>query len=180
MKRNRAVWSTRPLLDTLALQTSAHALQFPHGRHQTRYGHQRPDRRLHTRVNSNTNPRHEARQARSPGRRSRRRSLRQVSPLIYDWPSRSTHQTKPLQKLRCRLSELFSYPALSRFGHGDLCSDCGRRSSRVAPLRSVLTDHCPNSSFNCCVGRSNGGNHGPDSSRSSSWIAGCLWVRRDG
>lgn len=27
------------------------------------------------------------------------------------------------------LSELFSFPARSRFGHGDLCSDCGRREA---------------------------------------------------
>lgn len=26
-------------------------------------------------------------------------------------------------------SEMFSFPARSRYGHGDLCSDCGRREA---------------------------------------------------
>lgn len=39
-----------------------------------------------------------------------------------------------IEPSRCKgcdalLSELFSFPALSRFGHGDLCSDCGRREA---------------------------------------------------
>ena len=28
-----------------------------------------------------------------------------------------------------RLSDIFSFPARSRYGHGDLCSDCGGREA---------------------------------------------------
>jgi hypothetical protein len=36
-----------------------------------------------------------------------------------------------------RLADLFSFPALSRYGHGGLCSDCGhaRRSKAIANPR---------------------------------------------
>ena len=27
------------------------------------------------------------------------------------------------------LSQMFSFPALSRYGHGDLCSECGQREA---------------------------------------------------
>jgi len=38
---------------------------------------------------------------------------------------------EPSRCLGCdmRLTDLFPFPALSRYGHGDLCSDCGRREA---------------------------------------------------
>ena len=29
----------------------------------------------------------------------------------------------------CRFADLYSFPALSRYEHGDLCSECGRREA---------------------------------------------------